>query len=116
MGPEHGAMQLRHGRTGDFYGCVRYADADCRNTAPVGIGIACPRCHAPVVERVARKSRKPFWPCSRRECAFVPWERPHTCSACGAGCFGAERPHREAAAGPDPAIPDRDVDGDIVPF
>jgi DNA topoisomerase I len=110
--PAHGAtMQLRQGRTGPFYGCARYPD--CRETAPVGLpGIFCPRCEAPVVERVAKKSGKPFWPCSDRACDFVAWERPHLC-AHGAACFGAERPRLTPDAVPDPAIPRGDDD---IPF
>ena len=115
--PAHGAtMRLRQGRTGAFYGCARYPD--CRETIPVGLpGIFCPRCGAPVVERVARKSGKPFWPCSNRGCDFVNWTtKPHPCQACGATCFGAEaeRPGVAPDAAPDPVIPARE--DDEVPF
>lgn len=113
MCPEHGAMQRRHGRTGDFYGCVRYPE--CRVTAPVGLpGIVCPACSSPIVERVAKKSGRPFWPCANRGCEFIAWERPHLCSHGGA-CFGAERPRREPEARPDPAISPSGADDD-VPF
>lgn len=107
-------MRLIRGPFGDFHGCTRYPV--CRHTVPVGIGINCPRCQAPVVERIARKSRKPFWPCSRRECGWVAWERPHTCSACGAGCFGAERPRRDVEAAADPTISQRAADDSEEPF
>lgn len=101
-------MQLRHGRAGDFFGCPEYPA--CRETVPVGLpGITCPQCGRPVVERIAKKSGKPFWPCGRRDCAFIAWERPHRCAACEAGCFGGEREQPGAApdAAPDPAIPAR---------
>ena len=103
--PAPGApMQLRHGRAGDFFGCREYPA--CRETLPVGLpGITCPRCGGPVVERIAKKSGKPFWPCGRRECDFVSWTKPHPCKAGGAACFGAE--HERLGAGPDPAIPAR---------
>ena len=87
--PAHGAtMQLRQGRAGAFYGCARYPE--CRETVPVGLpGIQCPRCQAPMVERIAKKSGKPFWPCSNRACDFVVWHKPHRCVH-GAACFGEE--------------------------
>jgi hypothetical protein len=112
--PTHGAtMQLRQGRTGPFYGCARYPG--CRETAPVGLpGIFCPRCEAPVVERVAKKSGKPFWPCSDRACDFVAWERPHLC-AHGAACFGAEREHSRLTPDPVPDPASARADDD-VPF
>ena len=110
--PAHGAtMQLRQGRAGAFYGCARYPE--CRETVPVGLpGIVCPRCQAPIVERFAKKSGKPFWPCSNRACEFVAWERPHTCMH-GAACFGAEHARADPDAVPDPAIPEG---SDDVPF
>jgi ssDNA-binding Zn-finger/Zn-ribbon topoisomerase 1 len=85
----HGAtMQLRQGRTGPFYGCARYPE--CRETAPVGLpGILCPRCQSPVVERVAKKSGRRFWPCGNRSCDFVAWVKPHFCGH-GQACFGPE--------------------------
>ena len=87
--PTHGAtMQLRHGRTGPFYGCARYPE--CRETAPVGLpGILCPKCQSPVVERIAKKSGRPFWPCGNRACDFVAWTQPHLCVH-GRACFGSE--------------------------
>lgn len=104
--PAHGAtMQLRRGRSGEFYGCREYPA--CRETVPVGLpGILCPRCGGPVVERVARKSGKPFWPCGTRGCEFVTWTKPHVC-AHGGACFGPEpeRPRAEPDAVPEPAIP-----------
>jgi DNA topoisomerase-1 len=101
--PAHGAtMVLRHGRSGEFWGCREYPR--CTHTAPQGIGVLCPRCSAPIVERRAKKTGRAFWPCGNRACSFVAWERPHACSACGAGCFGAERPRLEPDAMPDPAI------------
>jgi ssDNA-binding Zn-finger/Zn-ribbon topoisomerase 1 len=113
--PAHGAtMQLRQGRSGAFYGCARYPA--CRETAPVGLpGIHCPRCEAPIVERIAKKSGRPFWPCANRGCEFVAWTKPHLCVH-GTGCFGpeAERARAEPDGVPDPAIPAR-ADDD-VPF
>jgi ssDNA-binding Zn-finger/Zn-ribbon topoisomerase 1 len=95
--PAHGAtMQLRQGRTGPFYGCARYPE--CRETAPVGLpGILCPKCQSPVVERIAKKSGRPFWPCGNRACDFVAWTQPHVCSH-GTACFGLEPPPARAGA------------------
>lgn len=112
--PTHGApMQLRQGRTGPFFGCARYPE--CRETAPVGLpGILCPLCQSPVVERVAKKSGKPFWPCSSRECEFIVWERPHLCRH-NEACFGAERPRAIPDPRLDPVISGHEADDD-VPF
>ena len=105
--PEHGATMLRRrGKAGEFWGCREYPR--CTQTAPVGIGIDCPRCGAPIVERTAKKTGRLFWPCSSKACDWVAWEFPHRCSACGAGCFGAERPRLEPDTAPDPAIPLRE--------
>jgi ssDNA-binding Zn-finger/Zn-ribbon topoisomerase 1 len=105
-------MQLRRGRTGPFFGCARYPA--CRETAPVGLpGISCPRCQSPVVERVAKKSGRPFWPCSDRACEFIAWKKPHPCAACGAACFGDEPAALTGSL--EPAIPAQ-RDDDDVPF
>jgi len=112
--PAHGVtMQLRQGRTGPFYGCEKYPE--CRETAPVGLpGIHCPRCESPVVERVAKKSGKPFWPCSNRACEFVAWTKPHLCVH-GTGCFGDE-PQAKVGALPGAAPLLARGDDDDVPF
>jgi ssDNA-binding Zn-finger/Zn-ribbon topoisomerase 1 len=108
----HGPLARRQGRTGPFWGCPQYPA--CRETAPVGLpGIACPQCGGPVVERIAKKSGKPFWPCGSRACDFVAWERPHLC-AHGAACFGPERERLQPDAVPDPAI--QPVEDEEVPF
>lgn len=108
----HGPMRERTGKTGPFFSCSTYPA--CRQTLPVGLdGIACPQCGAPVVERTAKKSGKPFWPCGNRACSFVAWERPHLCSH-GAVCLGAERPRMTPDAVRDPAI--TDSDDTSVPF
>lgn len=103
----HGVLQLRQGRTGPFYGCGKYPA--CRETAPVGLpGILCPTCGAPVVERIAKKTGKPFWPCGNRACRFVSWRKPHVC-AHGEACWGEEAivsPTTITGAG---AVPDDDV-------
>ncbi len=108
-------MQVRRGRNGDFYGCGHFPK--CKITFPLGLsGIHCPRCGAPVVERRAKTTGRAFWPCSRRECDFVSWHKPHLCGH-GSACFGAEeaKPSRRAPdAVPDPAIPERQ-DADL-PF
>jgi ssDNA-binding Zn-finger/Zn-ribbon topoisomerase 1 len=110
--PAHGAtMQLRRGRTGEFYGCSHYPA--CRETVPIGLpGFVCPQCGAPIIERIAKKSGRPFWPCSVRGCEFVAWKKPHRC-AHGAACFGEETPAARQAA-PQPSGPAQ-ADGDI-PF
>jgi ssDNA-binding Zn-finger/Zn-ribbon topoisomerase 1 len=110
-------MELRHGRTGQFWGCARYPA--CRHTVPIGLpGITCPTCGGPVVERIAKRTGKPFWPCGVRGCQWVSWTKPHLCKACGAACFGLEPERRlstpEALAGP--GRPGHDDDDHEVPF
>lgn len=114
----HGPLHKRAGRTGAFWGCPRYPD--CRETVPVGLpGIVCPACGGPIVERIAKKSGRPFWPCGNRLCNFVAWEKPHPCKACGAPCFGEERerPNQlSLRAGYAPAVVSPPPDDDEVPF
>jgi ssDNA-binding Zn-finger/Zn-ribbon topoisomerase 1 len=125
MCPEHRVpMQVRRGKSGEFFGCPHYPA--CRATFPVGLpGIFCPLCSSPIVERIAKKSGKPFWPCSGRECRFVSWKKPHTC-AHGEACWDADavamaqapqqRPRPVVMATAETHVGDLDQDGRPVPF
>ena len=78
-------MVYKMGRFGRFLACSRFPE--CRGTKPilVEIGVGCPECGAPLLEKTSRKGRK-FYGCSRfPDCAFVSWDRPvaEKCPVCG---------------------------------
>jgi len=99
----HGAMVLRHSRTGDFYSCGTYPA--CKRSAPIPLDLECPRCQAPLVIRMARKTQQRFTGCSAYPaCTFAVWAVPHVCSTCGGPCLGegereAPEPRRGARPG-----------------
>lgn len=81
-------MVIRQGRFGRFVACSGFPD--CKNTkkldgddskkpAPKSIGVKCPRCkEGEVVQRFARKTRRPFWGCSSfPKCRYITWEKPN---------------------------------------
>jgi DNA topoisomerase I len=113
----HGPMMRKHGRTGEFFSCSQYPV--CRRTAPVPLELLCPRCHAPLVVRAAKKSGKRFTGCSRYPaCEYVVWAEPHVCGRCGGACLGPEMERVTQAAVSDAtegAGHGRDADDDI-PF
>ncbi len=72
-------LQLRTSKYGRFYGCSRYPD--CKTVVPVEVGVACPLCGGPLVERRA------FYGCSNYpKCEFTVNQRPmKACPECRAG-------------------------------
>lgn len=106
-------MVLKHGRTGEFYSCTAYPA--CRRTAPVRLDLPCPRCRAPLVVRVAKKSGKKFTGCSSwPTCSYMAFTEPHTCASCGRPCLGPEGERAAPSTRSDPAIGGGDADD--VPF
>jgi len=84
--PECGKpLSLKHGRYGPFLACSGYPE--CHYTAPLSLGVKCPKCEeGEIIQRVSKKGRV-FYGCSRYpDCQFAMWERPivHTCPRCGA--------------------------------
>lgn len=78
-------MVIKHGRFGRFLACPGYPD--CKNTRPLRreIGVPCPKCGSPLVERKSKKGRT-FYGCSAYPaCDFVSWNEPvnEKCPACG---------------------------------
>lgn len=78
-------MVIKHGRFGRFLACPGYPE--CKNTKPLrrDIGVPCPECGAPLVERQSKKGRT-FYGCSAYpKCTFVSWHEPvnEKCPACG---------------------------------
>lgn len=78
-------MVYKHGRFGKFLACPGFPE--CRNAKPIlkHVGIDCPRCGKPVVERRGKK-RRVFYGCSGYPaCNYVLWDKPtgRMCSICG---------------------------------
>lgn len=78
-------MVIKTGRYGKFLACPGFPE--CRNTKPLlqEIGVDCPECGRPLVERRTRKGRI-FYGCSGYpECTVTSWKKPvnATCPRCG---------------------------------
>lgn len=78
-------MVIKWGRFGKFLACPGFPD--CKNTRPllVEIGVNCPDCGSPIVERRSRRGRL-FYGCSAYpKCEFTAWNRPieRRCPRCG---------------------------------
>lgn len=78
-------MVYKHGRFGKFMACPGFPE--CRNAKPIvkEVGVACPRCHKPLVERRGKK-RKVFYGCSGYpDCDYILWDEPTgaPCPDCG---------------------------------
>ncbi|MFO7319575.1 MAG: type I DNA topoisomerase [Clostridia bacterium] len=78
-------MVIKWGRYGKFLACPGFPE--CKNTRPLlsEIGVDCPECGRPLVERRSRKGRV-FYGCSGYpECGFSSWQRPiaRRCPRCG---------------------------------
>lgn len=78
-------MVIKWGRYGKFLACPGFPE--CKNTRPllVEIGVACPQCGKPLVERRSRRGRV-FYGCSGYpDCSFTSWQRPiaERCPRCG---------------------------------
>ena len=78
-------MVYKHGRFGKFLACPGFPE--CRNAKPIlkHIGVDCPRCGKPLVERRGKK-RRVFYGCSGYpECNYVLWDKPtgKACPVCG---------------------------------
>lgn len=79
-------MVKKHGRYGEFLACSGYPE--CKNTKPVvkEIGVNCPKCGKPIVEKRSRRGRI-FYGCSGYpECDNSYWNKPvnKKCPKCGA--------------------------------
>ena len=84
-----GDMVLRNGRYGSFYACVNYPKCKFTKQPAREIGVACPKCGAPLVSKTGKK-RTVFYSCSRYpECDFSSWDMPtnEKCPDCGEMLF-----------------------------
>jgi DNA topoisomerase-1 len=117
-------MAVKHGRFGAFLGCTRFPE--CRTTRPLvkEIGVACPLCEKPVVERKTKTGRL-FYGCSDYPaCNFISWNKPtgELCPVCGAflvekkyknqpaaaECSNAECPTRQGNSKPADVVKDQE--------
>ncbi len=84
--PQCGAeLAIKQGKFGRFVACSSYPE--CRYTAPVGTGVACPEagCSGQLVEKRSRRG-KVFYACNRYpDCQHAIWDRPlpQACPQCG---------------------------------
>jgi DNA topoisomerase-1 len=81
-------MVIRRGRFGEFQACSKYPE--CKTTAPISLGVACPKpdCGGYLTEKRSRRG-KVFFGCSnysKTQCDFVSWDRPvpQPCPKCQA--------------------------------
>ncbi len=79
-------MVIRHGRFGEFLACSGFPD--CKNTKPIvnEIGVDCPECGKPLVQRRSARGRV-FYGCSGYpDCIVSYWKKPSgkRCPDCGA--------------------------------
>jgi DNA topoisomerase-1 len=82
-------MVIKTGRFGEFLSCTGYPA--CKNTRPVPLGVACPKCGGDMIEvRSRKKGGRTFFGCSNyaaeQKCDFKLWARPiaEACPDCGA--------------------------------
>ncbi|NPV52255.1 MAG: type I DNA topoisomerase [Firmicutes bacterium] len=85
--PECGRnLVVKHGRYGEFLACPGFPECKFTKKITRDIGVACPKCGSPIVERRTKKGRK-FYGCSAYpNCDFVVWNQPvaKNCPQCGA--------------------------------
>lgn len=83
--PECGKeIVIKRGRYGRFKACTGFPD--CNYTKPIlkEIGVDCPKCGSPIVERVSKRGRA-FYGCSSfPKCNYATWDQPtgDICPAC----------------------------------
>jgi DNA topoisomerase-1 len=78
-------MALKEGRYGRYLQCT---NPDCKKTASISSGVACPACGEGVlVEKYSQKRRRAFYSCSRYpDCRYAVSDRPvKPCPSCGKG-------------------------------
>lgn len=75
-------MKVRHGPHGRYLACIDYPK--CKGTRPYHIGVDCPECGSPLVEKTGKKKRL-FYVCTSKECDFIVFNLPvqKECPKCG---------------------------------
>ncbi len=79
-------MIIKTGRFGEFLACSNFPE--CKNTRSIliDVGVKCPECSKPVIEKHSRKG-KVFYGCSGYpNCKFASWDKPlaEACPTCNA--------------------------------
>lgn len=79
-------MAIKESRFGKFLACTGYPD--CKNTKPIvkEIGVSCPSCGKPIIEKRTRRGGKIFYGCSGYpNCEVSFWDKPtgKLCPKCG---------------------------------
>ena len=76
-------MVVKTGRNGRFLACTGYPE--CKNAKPLPVGVDCPDCGNPLVERKQKgKNGRIFYSCSNYpECKFAANPLPMPCPDCG---------------------------------
>ncbi len=79
-------MAIKESRFGKFLACTGYPD--CKNTKPIlkEIGVNCPKCGKPIIEKRTRRGGKIFYGCSGYpDCDVSFWDKPtgELCPKCG---------------------------------
>jgi DNA topoisomerase-1 len=77
-------LAVKMGKYGRFLACSRYPE--CKYTAPLTVGVPCPKCGGEIAERRTRKGRI-FYSCSNYpDCDFALWSKPvdRRCPECDA--------------------------------
>ncbi len=78
-------MVYKHGKFGKFLACPQFPK--CRNTMAIvkEIGVKCPLCSSPVIEKKSKRGKIFFGCSSYPECSFTSWDRPtnEKCPDCG---------------------------------
>ena len=81
-----GAMMVyKHGKFGKFLACPQFPK--CRNTMAIvkEIGVSCPNCSSPVIEKKSKRGKIFFGCTNYPECTFTSWDKPtnEKCPSCG---------------------------------
>ncbi len=82
-------MVIRNGKFGEFYACKNYPECSNTKQKTVEIGVPCPICGAPIVEKRGR-GKNVFYSCERYpDCSFSSWDKPlaEKCPDCGEMLF-----------------------------
>ncbi len=78
-------MVYKHGKFGKFLACPQFPK--CRNTMAIvkEIGVSCPECSSPVIEKKSKRGKIFFGCTNYPNCTFTSWDRPtnEKCPACG---------------------------------
>jgi DNA topoisomerase-1 len=75
---------IKRGRYGKFKACTGFPDCNFTRAIVKEIGVDCPRCNSPMVERVSKRGRV-FYGCSSfPKCNYATWYKPtgEVCPEC----------------------------------